>query len=310
MVYLLERTAPVRRRYNIKRMDPKKHVFLLTPTDSDSGDATFVAKVVATPYPEPLHDELSSKGLAPRLIEPVQKHPGGMTLGYLRRCFHPFCGSKHENVQHIGKICVVCGVWWLLLDATVAASSKVVSFCMSIGLSLCLLSVFAHPNCLRSATLSGFTTLCAMLAKPDACQRSELSKCTLYMMRIYGLVYEAPSPTTCRCERDQDGVPGPCRRLGVPAFLQRRLGAAGAACQGFSGRPPQVPGLVCGAWRPQRRQCPRQVWPGEAAAPACLGSCTETAAARELLMDALLGCNLVGCTDTGGALIRTSEDRL
>ena len=99
MVFLRERTAPVCRRYNIKRMDPKKHVFLLTPTSSDSGDATFVAKMVATPYPEQLHDELSSKGLAPRLIEPVQKYPGGMTLGYLRRCFHPSWGSKHERVQ-------------------------------------------------------------------------------------------------------------------------------------------------------------------------------------------------------------------
>ena len=136
MVFLRERTAPVRRRYSIKRMDPKKHVFLLTPTDSDSGDATFVAKMVATPYPEHLHDELSSKGLAPGLIEPVQKYPGGMTLGYLRRCLHPSCGSKHEKVQQIGKICVVCVVWWLLLDATVAASSKVVSFCMSVGLPL------------------------------------------------------------------------------------------------------------------------------------------------------------------------------
>ena len=99
MVFLLERTAPMCCRYNIKRMDPKKHVFLLTPTDSDSGDATFVAKMVATPYPEQLHDELSSKGLAPRLIEPVQKYPGGMTLGSPRRCFHPSCGSKHERDQ-------------------------------------------------------------------------------------------------------------------------------------------------------------------------------------------------------------------
>ena len=74
MFFLRERTAPVCRRYNIKRMDPKKHVFLLTPTDSDSGDASFVAKMVATPYPEQLHEELSSKGLAPRLIEPVQKY--------------------------------------------------------------------------------------------------------------------------------------------------------------------------------------------------------------------------------------------
>ena len=67
-------------RLNIKELQPEKQVFLCTPEDADSGDATFVAKVVASPYPVQLHEELSSAGLAPKLMEPVQTYPGGVLL--------------------------------------------------------------------------------------------------------------------------------------------------------------------------------------------------------------------------------------
>ena len=111
-VLLLGITAPLCRRYSIKRMYPRKHVYLLTPMDSDLGDAPFVAKVVATSYPEQLHEELACVGLAPRLREPVQKYPGGTILCFLRHCILS-CSSTREKDQQIGKICVACSVWWL-----------------------------------------------------------------------------------------------------------------------------------------------------------------------------------------------------
>ena len=104
-------------RYSITRMDPKKHVFLLTPMDSNSKDAPFVAKVVATPYPEQLHEELFCSGLAPKLREPVQKYPGGMILY--------FCAVASN-------LCSSC------------CNIRVVSYCLSIGFPL--LSVLRTPN--------------------------------------------------------------------------------------------------------------------------------------------------------------------
>ena len=35
-----------------------------------------MAKVVATPYPWQLHEELSTLGLAPKLVTPVEGYPG------------------------------------------------------------------------------------------------------------------------------------------------------------------------------------------------------------------------------------------
>ena len=96
---LLERTVPMCCRYSIKRMDPKKHVFLLTPMDPDSRDATFVAKMVATPYPEQLHQELSRAGLAPELRGPVQKYPGGVMQCFCAIAFIPPVAASMRRIH-------------------------------------------------------------------------------------------------------------------------------------------------------------------------------------------------------------------
>lgn len=54
------------------------HVYLCTPVDPTAGKKPFVAKVLATPYPADLREELSQLGLAPALTAPVQKAAGGV----------------------------------------------------------------------------------------------------------------------------------------------------------------------------------------------------------------------------------------
>ena len=163
MLLLLEITAPLCRRYSIKSMYSRKHVFLLRPMDSDSRDAPFVAKVVATSYPEQLHEELACVGLAPRLREPVQKYPGGTILCFLRHCILS-CSSTHEKHQQIDKIYVACSVWWLWCFCMQQLLQPWSSVLLRAN---CLFSsvFFACPNCLSSATFSSFTALCAMLCQ-------------------------------------------------------------------------------------------------------------------------------------------------
>ena len=57
---------------DIEQLAKRKHVYLVTPEEGKS----FVAKVVATPYPCQLHEELSDLGLAPKLVAPVEECPG------------------------------------------------------------------------------------------------------------------------------------------------------------------------------------------------------------------------------------------
>ena len=70
-----------------------------------------MAKVVASPYPEQLHEELSSLGLAPELMEPVQKYPGGMML-YLNTVLFP-CSVVARCILltvHGGQVCTARAV--------------------------------------------------------------------------------------------------------------------------------------------------------------------------------------------------------
>ena len=57
---------------NVKQLAKRKHVYHVTPEEGKS----LVAKVVATPYPCQLHEELSDLGLAPKLVAPVEEFPG------------------------------------------------------------------------------------------------------------------------------------------------------------------------------------------------------------------------------------------
>lgn len=170
MMLQLGRIVPMCRSYRITRMDPKKNVFLLTPIDSDLGDAAFVAKVVATPYPEQLHQELSRAGLAPELREPVQKYPGGMIL-----CFP-------APLLFIPPV-AGCMKTFTILARYMLPAMHGGCFCMQqplhcqSGVFLCVNCIFpsaysACPKCLGSATLASFNTMCATLAKPGTCQRS------------------------------------------------------------------------------------------------------------------------------------------
>ena len=94
-----------------RKMHFRKHVFLFAPVDSNSGDASFVAKVMATPYPEQLHEELSRTGLAPKLMQPVQEYPGGMTLRLCANAYISFHSSKHgNNVIRLHFCCLQCVV--------------------------------------------------------------------------------------------------------------------------------------------------------------------------------------------------------
>ena len=58
--------------HDIKQLAKRKHVYHVTPESGKS----WVAKVVATPYPRQLHEELSTLGLAPKLVTPVEGYPG------------------------------------------------------------------------------------------------------------------------------------------------------------------------------------------------------------------------------------------
>ena len=58
--------------HDIKQLAKRKHVYHVTPEEGKS----WVAKVVATPYPWQLHQELSNLGLAPKLTGPLEKCPG------------------------------------------------------------------------------------------------------------------------------------------------------------------------------------------------------------------------------------------
>ena len=63
-------------RYRIERLMAGKLVFLCTPVDPTTEEKPFVAKLIATPYSEELHRELSVAQLAPALLAPVQTYPG------------------------------------------------------------------------------------------------------------------------------------------------------------------------------------------------------------------------------------------
>ena len=58
--------------HDIKQLAERKYVYHVTPKSGKS----WVAKVVATPYPLQLHEELSILGLAPKLVTPVETYPG------------------------------------------------------------------------------------------------------------------------------------------------------------------------------------------------------------------------------------------
>lgn len=57
---------------DIEQLAERKHVYHVTPRETKS----LVAKVVSTPYPCQLHEELSDLGLAPKLLSPVEEYPG------------------------------------------------------------------------------------------------------------------------------------------------------------------------------------------------------------------------------------------
>ena len=156
-------------RYSITRMDPKKHVFLLTPMDSNSKDAPFVAKVVATPYPEQLHEELFCTGLAPKLREPVQKYPGGMILYFYAVAFNPLVAASMRSINTLARsmLPAVYG-GCLCLQQLLQYQSGVLLLVSWLFSSVCS----AYPKCTSFATLSSFSALCAVLAKPGTCQRS------------------------------------------------------------------------------------------------------------------------------------------
>ena len=58
--------------HDIKQLAKRKHVYHVIPESGKS----WVAKVVATPYPWQLHEELSTLGLVPKLVTPVEGYPG------------------------------------------------------------------------------------------------------------------------------------------------------------------------------------------------------------------------------------------
>jgi len=58
--------------HDIKQLAKRKHVYHVTSEDGKS----WVAKVVAMPYPWQLHQELSNLGLAPKLTGPLEQCPG------------------------------------------------------------------------------------------------------------------------------------------------------------------------------------------------------------------------------------------
>jgi hypothetical protein len=58
--------------HDIRQLARRKHVYHVTPEEGKS----WVAKVVTTPYPWQLHEELSDLGLAPKLAIPVEEYPG------------------------------------------------------------------------------------------------------------------------------------------------------------------------------------------------------------------------------------------
>ena len=57
---------------DIEQLAKRKHVYHVTPEEGKS----LVAKVVATPYPCQLHEELGDLGLTPKLVAPVEEYPG------------------------------------------------------------------------------------------------------------------------------------------------------------------------------------------------------------------------------------------
>jgi len=58
--------------HDIRQLARRKHVYHVT---SEQGKS-WVAKVMTTPYPWQLHEELSDLGLAPKLATPVEEYPG------------------------------------------------------------------------------------------------------------------------------------------------------------------------------------------------------------------------------------------
>lgn len=62
--------------HDIKQLVERKSVYHITP---DKGKS-WVAKVVASPYPWHLHQELCQLDLAPKLVTSREKHPGGIEV--------------------------------------------------------------------------------------------------------------------------------------------------------------------------------------------------------------------------------------
>ena len=58
--------------HDIKQLAKRKHVYHVIPESGKS----WVAKVVAMPYPWQLHEELSTLGLVPKLVTPEEGYPG------------------------------------------------------------------------------------------------------------------------------------------------------------------------------------------------------------------------------------------
>ena len=58
--------------HDTKQLAKRKHEYHVTPESVKS----WVAKMLATPYPWQLHEELSILGLAPKLITSVEGYPG------------------------------------------------------------------------------------------------------------------------------------------------------------------------------------------------------------------------------------------
>ena len=73
--------------HDIKQLAKRKHVYHVIPESEKS----WVAKVVATPYPWQLHVELSTLGLAPKLVTPVEGYPARVQVVKME-CLDPTDG--------------------------------------------------------------------------------------------------------------------------------------------------------------------------------------------------------------------------
>lgn len=157
--------------HDIRQLARRRHVYHVTPKKGKS----WVAKVVATPYPWQLHEELSDLGLAPKLATPVKEYPGRVQVimmdyldpadGWMRleRCIGEW-DALHEVAMEALKSLQSC-LDGKAVHGELNPSNLLVRYVMSTGFTLGLSCIAGCHD--SHSTCSSHSTCKALASQAD-----------------------------------------------------------------------------------------------------------------------------------------------